>query len=79
MRIHSRELEKFCEGYEEDQLISEGYIAALYKNKLINNCERKWLSKIYVDDIQTDDGLASRYKINKRGQVEDYNEDELED
>ena len=72
LRIHAKELNKFCEGYENDILLCKGYIDALHKNKLINNCEKKWLTKVYVECVETNDRLASRYSINKKGEVEDY-------
>ncbi len=77
LRVHARELNKFNEGYENNILLCEGYITALFKNKLINNCEKKWLHKIYVEHVSKDDGLGERYGINKSGEIEDYNEDEL--
>lgn len=79
LRTHSKELDRINEGYDANRLICEGYILALYKNKLINKCEKKWLTKIYIDCVETDDGLASRYSINKNGEVEDCNDDTIED
>ena len=80
MRKHAKELKKFdCYGYEASMLLSSGYITALHKNKLINNCEKKWLNTIYAEDISTDDGLGTRYAINKKGEVEDYNDDVIND
>jgi hypothetical protein len=76
---HAKELNKINEGYDENVSHCRGYISALYKNKLINTCEKNWLLKIYVEDIPTDDGLADRYKINKKGEIEDYNDDVVED
>ena len=78
MREFSKILDKFCSGYESNMLLCEGYIKALWDNKLINSQEKKWLTNIYVNCIETDDGLASRYSVNKRGYVEDWNEDTLE-
>lgn len=66
-------------GYESVMDYMYGYISCLRINKLINNSEANWLMKVYVNTVETDDGLATRYAINGKGQVVDYNDDVLPD
>lgn len=71
-------LEKESYGYEGMQFYSLGVIDALFKVGKINRVEKNWLIKIYVDHIETDDGLGTRYAINNRGQIVDYNDDAID-
>lgn len=66
-------------GYESCLDYAYGYISALRINKLINNVEFKWLGRVYINHPVTDDGLASRYAINGKGEIEDYNDDALKE
>ena len=59
-------------GYEESIAYSEGFISCLKQQKLINTSESNILKKIYVHHTPTSDDLATRYKINSKGQVEDF-------
>lgn len=61
-------------GYDALTNYHNGYIDALYKNKLINKNEFKWLKIIYVTQPTNPEGTGHIYKINKHGQVEDYSD-----
>lgn len=70
-RFLNKQVNKYALGYEESQHYCLGVIDTWFSEKRINRSEKKWLTKIYVDD-ELDSGGDTRYLVDKRGRILDY-------
>lgn len=67
----NKQLNKRALGYEESQYYCLGIIDMWALKKKINASEKKWLTKIYVEN-ETDSNGDTRYLIDRRGRILDY-------
>lgn len=73
MRKYSRILYKARSlGYEESINYCKGYIDCLFKEKKIDAYEKRMLLNIHVKHVPDKEGLGSRYIVDNRGRIEDY-------
>jgi hypothetical protein len=70
-QLLNKQLNKRALGYEGNQYYCLGIIDMWVLEKKINASEKKWLTKIYVDN-EADSNGDSRYVIDKNGKIWDY-------